>query len=635
MASVTGEPSPEAARDERVEPAGLGRISFLEQALWQQFSEATAPEAFARAWLALQCTLIHGVEHGVVVLGEPDTGPFAPVSYWPAASGGNPGLANIAELALKERRGVVQGAEEAARTARGGQPWYVGYPFLVDRRLFGVAALELDAGRRDQLRSVMRQLQWGAGWIEVMLRRQQLARDSASVARMATAFDLVATALDHARFRDACNAAVTELAMRLDCDQVSVGFVRRQRVVVAAISHAAQFGQRMNLVRDLGAAMDEAVDQRAMVLYPPAGDWEYRIDRAHRELMRANGAGAILTVPLHAGGRFFGALTFERPSGATFDEAAVMLCDCIANVVGPLLEEKRQNDRLIIVKAAEAVWLQVKRLFGPRYFGRKLATALAVVVVGFFAAATGEYRVTAPAVLEGSVQRSLVAPFEGYIASQSVRAGDVVRQGEVMATLDEKDLVTERLKWLTKRQQQLTEYDKALAKDQRAEAEIDQAQVAQADAQVALLDAEIARTRIVAPFDGLVISGDLSQSVGAAVKRGDELFQVAPLESYRVVLKVDERDIADIKAGQRGMLLVSSLPLRPLHYRITRVTPIAEAQEGVNYFRVEAALEELNNRLRPGMRGIGKTDIDSRLLIRIWTKRLVDWARLTAWEWRP
>ena len=148
-------------------------------------------------------------------------------------------------------------------------------------------------------------------------------------------------------------------------------------------------------------------------------------------------------MPLHAAGRFFGALTFERPTGAGFDEDAVLLCDCIANVIGPLLEEKRQNDRLIIVKIGEAIGLQLQRLFGPRYFGRKLATALAVAVVLFFAIVTGEYRATSPAVLEGSVQRAIVAPFEGYIAAQFVRAGDVVTKGEALATLDDKDLATE------------------------------------------------------------------------------------------------------------------------------------------------------------------------------------------------
>jgi hypothetical protein len=139
----------------------------------------------------------------------------------------------------------------------------------------------------------------------------------------------------------------------------------------------------------------------------------------------------------------------------------------------------------------------------------------------------------------------------------------------------------------------------------------------------------------MSPFDGVVISGDLSQSVGAAVRRGEELFQVAPLESYRVILKVDERDITEVRLGQTGMLLLSAMPLQPLPYVVTRLTPIAEVEEGSNTFRVEAELRDASTSLRPGMKGTGKTDVDRRLLINIWTRRLIDWVRVTVWKWRP
>src|SRR6516165_10205139 len=632
MAGPSGESSIDLTAEERAEPGGSARVSFLEQALWKQFAEAATPHEFARAWLGLQCSLIAGVERGVVVLGETEQGPFAPVAFWPIAGAASEGLTAAAELALAERRGVAQGQDEGQSAP--SQPWCVAYPVIVDGKLFGVAGLEIEHGRRVQLRSVMHQLQWGVGWIELMLRREHSRGEKANRNRMGVAFDLVAAALEQERFRDACNATVTELAMRLDCDQVSIGFVKRGRIAVTAVSHLAQFGRRMNLIRAIGDAMDEAADQKAIVLCPAPQDWEYRIDRAHRELARING-GAILTVPLHASGCFFGALTFERPAGASFDEDTVTLCDCVANVVGPVLEEKRKNDRLILVKILESLWTQVQRLFGPHYIGRKLATALALLVVAFFAYAKMDYAVTAPAVIEGSVQRSMVAPFEGYVASQNVRAGDVVRAGGVMATLDDKDLVIERLKWTTKKGEQEKEYGKALAKQERADASIIQVQIEQANAQIALLDELIKRTRLAAPFDGLVISGDLSQSIGAAVKRGDELFQVAPLDSYRVILKVDERDIAVIKSGQTGTVLVTSIPLQPLHYTVTRVTPIAEAEEGVNSFRVEAVLAEFSDRLRPGMKGVGKTTIEQRLVIRIWTHRLVNWLRITLWKWLP
>ncbi|HSS62902.1 MAG TPA: HlyD family efflux transporter periplasmic adaptor subunit, partial [Gammaproteobacteria bacterium] len=370
-------------------------------------------------------------------------------------------------------------------------------------------------------------------------------------------------------------------------------------------------------------------------VFPSKPEWDYRIIRAHADLAQSHQAGAILTVPLHSGERVLGALTFERPQGEEFDEPTIELCDCVASVIGPILEEKRRNDRNILLKLAESFWIQLRRLLGPRYFGRKLATVVAIAVVAFFMVAKGDYRVTSPAILEGEIQRTLVAPFEGYLASQHARAGEIVREGDLLATLDDKDLALERLRWSTQRRQHLSEYDRALADRERAEANIIRAQIEQAQAQVALLDEQLARTRITAPFDGIVVEGDLTQEVGAALKRGQELFKIAPLDAYRVILEVDEGDIDTIAVGQTGTLAVASMPDTPLDYTVERVTPISEQQEGRNFFRVEATLHQANDRLRPGMKGIAKTQVEERLLIFIWTEKLLDWVRLQLWKWLP
>ena len=71
-----------------------------------------------------------------------------------------------------------------------------------------------------------------------------------------------------------------------------------------------------------------------------------------------------------------------------------------------------------------------------------------------------------------------------------------------------------------------------------------------------------ARTRLSAPLDGLVVSGDLSQSLGAPLERGDVLFEVGPLDGYRIMLEVDEREVAQVRPGQQGDLALSGLPHR-------------------------------------------------------------------------
>jgi multidrug efflux pump subunit AcrA (membrane-fusion protein) len=150
-----------------------------------------------------------------------------------------------------------------------------------------------------------------------------------------------------------------------------------------------------------------------------------------------------------------------------------------------------------------------------------------------------------------------------------------------------------------------------------------------------LIDEQIARTRLMAPFDAVVVKGDLSQSLGAAVERGNVLFELAPLESYRVIMKVDERDITDVTVGRPGQLALSSMPNEPLDLVVEKITPVSVVDEGRNYFRVEARAEGLTDKLRPGMEGVGKIEVEQRKLIWIWTHKLVHWVRMWVWSWWP
>ena len=68
---------------------------------------------------------------------------------------------------------------------------------------------------------------------------------------------------------------------------------------------------------------------------------------------------------------------------------------------------------------------------------------------------------------------------------------------------------------------------------------------------------------------------------------------------------------------------------------MVKMTPVAVSEEGRNYFLVEARLDSVSERLRPGMEGFGKIEIDERKLVWIWTHGLIDWARLWLWSWLP
>ncbi len=617
-------------------PAGVSSSPDLDQAPWRQLLEASTPEAFYRAWLAIQVRLLRGVLGGVVVLGPPETGPFAPAATWPEKRGVTPHLASVAERVLRERRGLVIPAE-ARQDGESAAPECLGvaYPIHVAGRLHGVAAFEIRARPERELQSVLRQLQWGSAWIEVLWLREEVTRSATTKHRLQTVLDLIATALSHEGFYEAATAFVTATATGLGCERVSVGFLRRDRIRVRAVSHSAEFADRTNLIRAIVAAMEEAVDQQDSVVYPPPPGGRPQVTRAHAELARQHGAGAICSVPLSAGTQFVGALTLERSAERPFDGTGVELCEALAALAGPVLETQRREDRWLITKVG--VWLLdlVEKIVGPRDILLKLSLAAVVGLALFLTFAAGQYRVSATASLEPVVRRAAAAPFAGYIVEAPVRAGDLVQRDQVLATLDDNDLRLQQMKWASQLEQTSKQHQQALAQRNAAQTAILAAQIDQARAEMALLDDQLARSSVRSPIDGIVVTGDLSQSLRAPVERGQVLFEVAPLDAFRVVLQVDERTIADVQVGQTGRLVLSGAPAEELPFRVAKITPVSTAKEGRNYFRVEATLTRTPDRLRPGMEGVGKIAIDQRRLVWIWTHEVVDWVRMTLWTWLP
>ena len=390
------------------------------------------------------------------------------------------------------------------------------------------------------------------------------------------------------------------------------------------------------LVEPSEAAMDEARDQGVTLQFPSASDSAPRITRQHEHLLREHGADSVVTVRLpEVGADGGGALTFEHAQPDAFTRERIELCESAGAVLAPLLALRRRDDRSLPSKALVSGRRQLERLFGSGYLGRKLTASIVLLLTAFFMVAEGEYRVSAEGQLEGESRRAIVAPFDGYVAESMHRAGDFVAEGEVLASLDARDLQLERLKWSSRLVQLRRQLDGARADRERAQVSILSARIEESEAELARIEERISRTQIVSPFEGLVVSGDLQQSLGGAVTRGELLFEIAPLERYRVILRVDESQIADLSVDQAGSLLLTALPGEPIDFRVSKITPIAATEEGLNFFRVEAELLEISPRLRPGMEGVGKVEIGPRKLFWIWTRGLQTWLRLFVWSWWP
>jgi multidrug resistance efflux pump len=204
-----------------------------------------------------------------------------------------------------------------------------------------------------------------------------------------------------------------------------------------------------------------------------------------------------------------------------------------------------------------------------------------------------------------------------------------------MASLNDAELKLELARLNGGLQKSRREYREAQSSRDLVGVRVIREQINQILAEIELVEQQLASIDLTAPFDGVVIEGDLSQSLGSPVERGETLFKIAPLDDYRIILKVDEREIGYIEPGQAGTLTLSSLSGQSMPIEVKRITSVAKAEDGANFFRVEAALPETASVLRPGMQGIAKVNAGRERMIWIWTREFVDWFRLWAWSWLP
>jgi RND family efflux transporter MFP subunit len=594
------------------------------------FSEMGGMKKILRSWLFHQCRILSGSTQAVLLTGPPGEGPYDQTLLWPDKHRDHSALLRVARAALHHKQAVIKARN--SRAEKTGEPLdALACPLRLNDRLFGVVAIEMTNGSRPIKRATVRQVQAGAKWLETMIQLQ----GTTAKEQLVNLVDLVATGLEHEKFRVAATEVANELAERFACERVSIGFLRYNRVKVAAMSHSSRIDQHSNKIRAIREAMSESLDQGTTVVYPAASEDTALVNRFHSQLTKEQQGAAICTLPLIKNSKAVGALVLERAADKPFTAETVEQCEQIGLLLGPVLETRRRDERPLLSKILDSMQSGCAKLFGPRHLPLKLGVVLSAMLVVWLSLAIATFSISSDSVLEAAIRRSIVAPQEGYISTVHVRAGDRVREGELLASLDDQELRLEQRKWQSQRAQLFREYRKALAGLDRAEVAILHAKRAQAEAQLKLVEQQLARVKLVAPFSGLVVKGDLDQALGSPVKRGEVLFEVAPTDEYRVVLKVDDRDIGLVSLEQRGQLKLSGIPDRSINITIDRLTPVSSTEGGRNFFRVEAVMDNQSDLMRPGMEGIAKIEIGREKLIWIWTRRLVDWLHLIAWRWLP
>ena len=197
---------------------------------------------------------------------------------------------------------------------------------------------------------------------------------------------------------------------------------------------------------------------------------------------------------------------------------------------------------------------------------------------------------------------TVVSEIDGAVISLPFREGEAIERGGLIAKLDDSQLAAELSRAEALRSQSQSSYERVKAVVEAkagAPQDLDDAAAALkvAEANLALAKARFAKTRIVAPFDGII--GSRRVSIGTFLRAGQAITDLANIDKIRVNFSAPERFVSVLKSGAEVQVSTTAFPGYELKGEIVVVEPVLEA--GTRSARVVAQVANPGRKFRPGM----------------------------------
>jgi membrane fusion protein (multidrug efflux system) len=197
---------------------------------------------------------------------------------------------------------------------------------------------------------------------------------------------------------------------------------------------------------------------------------------------------------------------------------------------------------------------------------------------------------------------TVVSEIDATVINIPFREGSEVRAGELLAQLDDLQPAAELARAEALLAQSSASYErvrKVVEQKAAAEQDLDDAAAALkvAEANLAVAQARLAKTRITAPFDGIV--GTRRVSKGTFLRAGQAITELANIDQIRVHFSVPERFLARLTAGAEVTVSTTAYQGVDLTGTVIAVEPIIDSE--TRSARVVARVQNTKRRFRPGM----------------------------------
>lgn len=211
------------------------------------------------------------------------------------------------------------------------------------------------------------------------------------------------------------------------------------------------------------------------------------------------------------------------------------------------------------------------------------------------------YRVRCSGVLEPAAKKYVVAPFDGQVDIVQAEIGQVLRPGDLLARLDPTQLEIERSAKRAELQKINQDHDVYLTEGDIPGTLAAKTRAAKLKAEIELLNARIEQTRLVAEQAGVIVHANEQLGRNYSVRKGEELFEIAPLEELVLEVRVPADEVSKVRVGQEVICTSPGNPRDTISGVIESIEPASRLIDGKNVFVARIPVDNAQRLLRPGM----------------------------------
>ena len=432
-------------------------------------------------------------------------------------------------------------------------------------------------------------------------------------------------------FEEASMRICNELVSQFNAMRVSLGWNEKGTFKVKATNHGGNVRSDTEKVSYLARVMDESMTQQSEIVFPDPKS--ATINKQHKSYSQSTGNCTVVSVPLRLAEEVIGVVTVEYDNEDThFDNAHIGLLRVFMDLIAPRLDSLHSVSGWIGKRAWRKARKRLAGMLGYRHTGLKFFVCALLFSLIASCVIPINHKVKSPFVLRTEASAVLTAPISGYIEKVHFKVGDVIKEGDLLVSLDQKEILMKRAQSIAERESQSNDVRRYEAEGKLTDMRLAQLSVKKADAQIELFDYQLDKALISAPFDGVIVEGDLQDRLSSPVKPGEPLLRVIQLVDTFGELQVDERDVHFIKKGMKGELAYTSHPEKTYEVLIDNYEPVAVVQELGTHFRVRAMIEsDPEDWWRPGMSGVCKIHIGKRSAAWVYLHRTIEFIRMKLW----